>query len=688
MSPEQARGEPLDKRSDIWAFGCVLYEMLTGRPAFGGKNIDEILANVLNQVPDWSALAADTPQSTVKLLHKCLQKNADRRLHDIADARIEIEDADVPISLAAPQRRPGRPMIAIMTTVAAIAITLAAWGWLRSPKSPDVPAVKRLQIHLPDAAPGAWSMPQGFAHLLMALSPDGTRLAYVLQRQGATQLYLHELDKPAPSPIPGTEGAYGPFFSPDGRWIGYFAENKLKKIAVAGGEPIELAAAPNAFGGSWGTDGTILIAVDEGRRPTKVPENGGVPQPLPLTGQNYTRPDILPGGKAAIVSNPLLGVGVLSLETGEFRLLVAEAGGGRYMPGYLVFARPGVLLAAPFDLQRLAVTGPETVVLDAVRTDLEGAGGTPEPQAVFSRDGTLVYAQGGAPRKATRPVWVDRQGKVQPLGMPPRTYRTARLSPDGRFAAFIIADPRNDVWVQDLEHGTLTQRTFGAEPEGANWTPDGKRIVFGSRRNGKRAYSLARDGSSEPEPFLTEDGQAGFGSFSPDGKLVATLKGDPTTGLDIWVLSLKGPQIPQPFLRTRFTEAGPQFSPDGRWIAYGSDESGQYEIYVRPYPGPGVQHQVSTNGGVHVSWSRDGKELFYQNGRKFMSVAVNLSPEFRAASPYLLFEGPYATIDASPDGQRFLALEPVEAQIAPLTHLNIVLNWFEDVRRRVGSASR
>jgi serine/threonine protein kinase len=328
MSPEQVRGEPVDKRTDIWAFGCVLYEMLTGRPAFGGRNTDEILANVLNQAPDWSALSAEETGGIVKLLHKCLQKDADRRLHDIADARIEIDDTDVPVSLAAPQTRPGRSMIAIMATVAAIAITLAAWSWLRSPRSSEVPAVRRLQVRLPDEGQGEWSMPQGFGQLLMAISPDGRRLAYVLERQGVSQLYLHELDKLAPTRIPGTESAFGPFFSPDGRWIGFFAENKLKKFPVSGGEPIELATAPNAWGGSWGTDGTILFVIDEGRRPTKVPENGGVPQPITVIGQNsYTRPDILPGGKAAIVSNPLVGVGVLSLQTGEFRLLVAEAAG-------------------------------------------------------------------------------------------------------------------------------------------------------------------------------------------------------------------------------------------------------------------------------------------------------------------------------------------------------------------------
>ena len=402
---------------------------------------------------------------------------------------------------------------------------------------------------------------------------------------------------------------------------------------------------------------------------------------------NYTRPDILPGGKAAIVSIPLLGVGVLSLETGEFRLLVAEAGGGRYMPGYLTFARPGKLLAVPFDLDRLVVTGPETILIDGVRTELEGAGAASEPQSVFSRDGTLVYAEGGAPGESVRPVWVSRQGMAQPLDLPPRTYRAARLSPDGRFVALIIADPRSDVWILDLEHDKLTQRTFGAEPEALNWTPDSERITFGSRRNGKRAFWLPRDGNSEPEPFVTEDGQPAFGSFSPDGKLAVTMKGGPTTGLDLWVLSLKGPQIPQPFLSTRFTEAGGTFSSDGRWIAYASDESGRYEIYVRPYPGSGSAIRVSTNGGERASWSRDGRELFYRSGQKLMSVAVTLSPKFTAASPRLLFEGPYTSIDASPDGQRFLALEPVEAQIAPLTHLNIVLNWFSDVKQRIDSAS-
>ena len=683
MSPQQARGEAVDKRTDLWAFGCVLYETLTGRPAFNADTVEDILAAVMSREPDWSLLPAETPAPVVRLLHKCLEKNTNRRLHDIADARIEIEDVGTPAPTAISHKRRWPALLAI-AGVLALGITGTIWrGWLPGRTTLEAaPTVKRFQIRLPSGGPvdSALSMPLDLAQLSMAISPDGTRLVYVMERQKVLKLYLQEFDKSEPEPIAGTEGAYGPFFSPDGRWIGFFANNKLQKVAVSGGEPIELCAVPNAYGGAWGPDGTILVAADEGRRPTKVPANGGDPQPIVVIGRqgSFRRPDILPGGKAAIVSNPLSGVGVLSLETGDFRLLVADAGGGQYMPGYLVFARPGVLLAAPFDLERLALTGPESVVLEAVRTEREGT--SPQPHAVFSRDGTLVYAEGGAPKNDTRLVWVDRRGKVQTLGMPPRSYKTLSLSPDGRSLALIIGDPRYDLWFQDLESGTLTQRTFGAEPEQVTWTPDGKHIVFGSRRNGKRSFAVPRDGTSEPEPFP-------FGSYSPDGRLVATVQGNPDTGLDLWVHPVVGEKTLKPFLQTRFTEAGPRFSPDGRWIAYGSDETGQYEIYVRPYPGPGGKWQISTDGGVHVIWSQDGKELFYRNGPKWMSVAVTLKPEFTAGPPRLLFEGPYALVgsqsyDVAPDGQRFLVLEPVEKELAPVTYFNVVLNWFEDVKKK------
>jgi serine/threonine protein kinase/Tol biopolymer transport system component len=695
MSPEQARGEAVDRRTDIWGFGCVLYETLAGQSAFGGTDIESILAAVMNDDPDWNALPGDTPADIKRLLRRCLEKNVDRRLHDIADARIEIEDAAAP---AIPTRspKPRRWPLVALTGVTVAALLFAAWTWPRGTNSaPRANAnVIRSQIRLPQSGPlaSAASLPLGLAQLSLAMAPGGTHVVYVLEREGVTQLYLHPLDQWEPTAIPGTEGAFGPFFSPDGNWIGFFDDNKLKKVSVSGGEPIDLSDAPNPYGGSWGTNGRILFSPDEGRRPMWVSETGGTPEQIVIKNNqgSWRRPEILPGGKSAIVSNPMLGVAVLSLETGEYRVLVQGAGGGRYVPGFLVFARPGLLLAAPFDLERLELTGPEVAVLEDVRTASEGD--TAQPQATFSPNGTLVYAAGGAPKNLTRPVWVDRRGNVQPLAMPPRTYRTMRLSPDERFLAIIIADPRNDLWVHDLQRGTLTRRTSGLQPDRVNWTPDGERLVVGSRRGGmRRGFWMPRDGSSEPQPVK---GQPGIGSYSPDGQRVATGRGDPDNpqnGLDLWIVDPNGEQPAQPYLRTRFTEVGPEFSPDGRFIAYVSDESGQYEVYVRPYPVRDGKWQVSTNGGEEAKWSSDGKELFYRNGRQWMVAAVKLKPDFESEIPKLLFEGPYANVggasyNVSRDGRRLLLLEPVEPDLAPVTHLNVILNWFEHIRQKAGSA--
>ena len=686
MSPEQARGEVVGKRSDIWAFGCVLYEALTGRPAFHGKTIEDILSAVLCQEPDWTLLPPETPDDIVSLLRKCLEKDVHRRLHDITDARIEIERAGIPTPMATSQKH-GRPAFLLLTIAAVIAVSIAVWNFMRpaSPAPQAVPTVKRLEIRLPEANPlaRAWAMPLGLGQPSIAITPDGTRLVYVLERDGVTHLYLRGIDELQATPIPQTEGAFGPFFSPDGKWIGFFAGSKLKKVAVSGGDPIVLCDAPNPYGGAWGTDGTILFAPDEGRRPARVRETGGIAEPILVknSGGSFRQPDILPGGKAAIVSNPLRnGVGVLSLETGEFRLLVERAGGGRYAPsGHLVFARSGALLAVPFDVEKLELTGSETVILEGVRMEA----GPVVSQAAFSHDGTLVYAPGNIPANAVRPVWVDRRGNVQSLRMPPRSYGNFSLSPDGRQLAIVIPDPDRDLWVHDLERGTWTQLTSGIQVGSLRWW-DNTRVVFGWRANpAAQTFWIPSDGTGQPEPLTPHRFVAT--SLSPDRELLAGFRQDAVTGQDLWVLSLKGNQPPEPFLRTRFTEVGPDFSPDGRWIAYISDESGRYEIYVRPYPGPGGKWQVSTEGGEHVVWSHDGKEIFYRNAQKWMSAAVSLEPEFSADKPRLLFEGPYAMIgvqsyDVTADGQRFLVLEPVAQE--PVTHLNVVLNWFEELKRK------
>jgi Tol biopolymer transport system component len=689
MSPEQARGKAVDTRTDVWAFGCVLYETLTGRQAFRGETIQDTLAAVLAGAPDWSLLPADTPARVVRLLRRCLEKDPDRRVPDIAEARIEIADATVvkPIDVLV-----RRAAFATLTAVAAIVIALAVWNW-RPQAGPTTAApqtVRRLLIGLPGTQPlaRAASMPLGDGQASLAISPDGTRVAYVLEHDGVRQLYLHALDQLDGAPIPRTEGAFGPFFSPDGRWVGFFAENKVKKVAVSGGDPIDLSAAPNPYGGSWGTDGTILFAADEGRRPTTIREAGGATRPVAVKDDrgSWTRPQLLPGGKAAIVSH-VADVGVLTLDTGEYRVLVENAGDGRYAPsGHLVFSRAGALLAAPFDLERVAVSGPATVILEGIRME----GQLAVAQAVFSHDGTLIYVPGSAANDATSPVWVDRRGNVQPVGMPPRSYRSFSLSPDGTRLAIVIGDPNNDVWVQDLERGSLTRLTSGGNNVQPIWTADGKRVVFANNTGGVRTpFSVPADGSGEPERLFEDDHRGGVASFSPDGQLLTFNRRAPDTGLDLWVRSLNGTQAPQLFLRTRFTEVGSKFSPDGRWISYVSDESGQYEVYVRPYPGPGGKWQVSTQGGGEQMWSRDGSELFYRNGNRWMVVAVNLQPEFKAGTPQLMFEGAYvdvggASFDVTADGQRFLLLEPAEQ--SPVTHLNVVLNWFEEVKKKVAQS--
>jgi serine/threonine-protein kinase len=685
MSPEQARGKTIDKRADIWAFGCVVYEMLAGRRAFAGHTIQDTLAAVLVHEPDWSALPAGTPAGIATVLRRCLEKDPDRRLHDIAGARIEIQDAVVraPIAIRGPRRRSSLMLAGAGAVAIAVAFVVLNSLGPASPVDPASSTVRRLEIRLPAAGPlaRAWSMPLGVGQLSLAITPDGTRLVYVLERNGVTQLYLREIDQLEATPIPGTEGAFGPFFSPDGRWIGFFSGDKLKKVAVSGGYPIELSDAPSPQGGAWSTDGTILFAPDEGRRPARIRETGGIPEPVLIKNSagSFRQPDILPGGKAAIVSNPLLrSVGVLSLETGEFRPLVSRAGGGRYATsGHLVFGRAGALLAVPFDAKTLAVIGPESVIVEGVGMDPVGP---IVPQAVFSRDGTLVYAP-GAVTMGIRPVWVDRRGKVHPSGMPPRAYGEFSLSPDGRRLAIAIADLERELWVQDLERGVFTRLALGGP---IDWWDD-KRIVFDGGRGDPRAriFRVPSDGSAEPEPLTAQRFVAT--SVSSDQQLVAGFRQDPVTGQDIYVLALKGTQPPQPFLRTRFSEVGPRFSPDGQWIAYSSDESDRREVYVRPYPGPGGKWQISTEGGEEALWSRDGKELFYRNGQKWMSVAVTLEPQFTAEKPRLLFEGPYVNIggrsyDVTPDGQRFLLLEPLQRE--PVTHLNVVLNWFEELRRK------
>jgi len=407
---------------------------------------------------------------------------------------------------------------------------------------------------------------------------------------------------------------------------------------------------------------------------------------------SHRSPEILPSGKAVLftiwtgMGSENARIGVLSLETGEQRVLVEGGTNPQYASsGHLVYARTGGLLAVPFDLKRLEVTGPPVSVLEGVR--MHPASGTAEFSV--SADGALAYVRGGWSFGEHTLVWVDHRGAVEALPVSSRGYLSPRLSPDAQRLSVSIPGSNSGVWVYDTARGTLTRLTESTVNPRAIWTPDGKHLTFLAAPGGAlNIYWMPADGSSAAERLTTGENIQLPGSWSPDGQVLAFSEADPTTGWDIWVLKLGGARRPRPFLQTPYNEYAPAFSPDGRWLAYGSDESGRPEIYVRPFPGPGGKTQISTDGGVQPVWARSGRELFYRNADKMMAAAIEANPAFSAAKPKLLFEGHYEAstfsfepnYDVSPDGKRFLMVKGSEQESAA-TQLNVVLNWSDELRR-------
>jgi eukaryotic-like serine/threonine-protein kinase len=702
MSPEQARGKTVDRRCDIWSFGALLFEMLSGKQAFAGEDVSHTLAAVIMKDPDWSALPATTPASIQRLVRRCLSKDPKQRLRDIGDARIAIEETlagspdvgavrEPPLQSApTPIGRRALPW-ALAAVLALVLVALIIGNTLRQPLIPTRP-IARLLVNLPPADHLALGLTP-----VLAMSPDGTRLVYVGNRGGSRQLYVRPLDRFEATPIPGTEGAETPFFSPDGQWVGFFADGKLKKVSLSGGVVMTLCSAPENRGASWGPDDTIIFAPSITLGLFRVSAAGGTPRPLTFLdrkkGDLFHRwPEILPGNRAALFtistggSSDKARIGVLSLETGETTRLVEGGTYARYVPsGHLVYARAGELLAVPFDLKRLEVTGPPVTILKGVSMHpIAGAA-----QFSFSGDGSLAYVPGGSKVGERTLVWVDRDGAPQPLPAPQRPYLFPRLSPDGQRLAVSIQGANSGLWVYDLGRGTLSRLTESILPPRSNWTPDGKHVTFASAQSGAMdLYWTPADGSGAVERLTTSENFQVPGSWSPDGQVLAFSEADPTTGWDIWMLRLQGDRKPRPFLQTPANESGPLFSPDGHSVAYGSDESGRNEIYVRPFPGPGGKMQISSDGGTEPMWARNGRELFYRNGDKMMVTAVETQPVFAASRPKLLFEGHYETgigpfeagYDVSPDGQKFLMIKASEQEPAA-TQLNVVLNWSDELRR-------
>ncbi len=698
MSPEQAKGKRVDRRADIWSFGAVLYEMLTGRPLYTGETVSEILAQVIEREPDLTALPAATPRTIREALRRCLVKDAKKRLQAIGEARIGIEEylanpTDASMLMNAPAAavelptwRRGLPW-AVAGVALAVSLALLLFHGQDRRESAAPRGVKRLVLSVPPEAPPISLAPARG----LALSPDGNHLAYVGRLDTTRQLVLRSLSDLEVKPLAGTQGAFLPFFSPDGQWIGFFAHGKMKKVAVTGGVPLTLCNVADAAGASWAPDGTIYFVPGWVSGLYRVSAEGGRPELVTNTApekgeRGFLWPQVLPGGEAVLLT-VYTGGGIFddarilaySLKTGERRVLIEGGGDGRYVPtGHLLYVSGETILGVEFYAERLEVRSAPKPVLQGITLDAENGAAT----FAYAGDGTLVYVPGGRRLAQRRMVWVDRHGREEPLPAPLRPYDWPRLSPDGRRVAVTQEGDTYDVWLYHLERNTLSRLTFGLDDGRPTWFPDGQSIAFDSTREGANSiFRIAADGSGTVEQLTREDTLSAT-SISPDGRFLLYNRWDPPTASDIWLLPLAEGSPPRPLLQTPFYEEGAVFSPNGQWIAYESTETGQSEIYVRPFPGPGAKIQISTAGGDNPMWVRNGRELFYRAGRSWMVVDVALEPSFQAGSPRLLFEGPYrSNYDVSPDGQRLLVVRPEEQET--IRQLHVVLNWFEELRRLV-----
>jgi Tol biopolymer transport system component len=565
---------------------------------------------------------------------------------------------------------------------------VAVWN-LRRPAARGAHGRERLNITLPAMAPLV-----GEGLPVAALSPDGSRLVYVAAQGARSILYQRRLDRIDATPISGTEGAVSPFFSPDGQWIAFQAEGRLKKIAASGGQSVALCDAPQLRGGSWGPDNTILFAADLEGGLSRVSAAGGTPRVVTKlnssSGQTSHRwPQILPGGKAALFSTLTDSgreeereIAVVSLETGQSHTLLRGGNYPRYASsGHLLYAKGAQLMAAPFDLERLELTGAAVPVLENIRSSPNASG-----LAVFdvSSVGSLIYVP-ATDTAGKSLLWVDRKGQTRPASHSARAFGHPALSPDGKRLAAVIHGTDDDIWTCDLERDTWTRLTFESDNQEPIWSPDGKRIVFSSNRKGPfNLFVMLADGSAPPEQLFASENWIYPNSFSPDGALVAFSE-QTRSGYDIGLVAPARGASPRPFLATPLEELIPRFSPDGKWIAYVARESGHADIFVRPYPGPGAKVLVSSKGGDEPAWAPNGRELFYREGPRMMAVPIRTAPQFQAGVPEVLFEGlyepgnEYVNYDVSADGRRFVLVKGSETPL----QIVVVPDWFDELEARM-----
>jgi eukaryotic-like serine/threonine-protein kinase len=716
MAPEQARGAAVDKRADIWAFGVVFFEMLTGQRLFEGETVSDTLAAVLRQEIDWKLLPATTPQAIRSLLRRCLERNAKNRLHDIADARIVIdevlsgrnEEFLLPGATLSTARSPARR--ALPWTIAAGALALAATALFLRPEGRDAAdSAARPTSVLTVRLPAELSLPLDNRGLygqtgLIAISRNGRRIAFVAGPGDEPTLYLRDLDSSKVVPFDGTAGASSPFFSPDGRWIGYFSPGKLRKVAVEGGRPIDLADASLDRGGAWCPDGSIVFPSGVSSGLFRLPPGGGPPVELTTLdtahGERTHRwPAVLPGGKEVAFTVGRVGlpgdyesatIDAVDLATGRRRALFRGASMVRFTPdGHALLAREGQVLALPLAGANGAGTD------DAVQVVANVAGVAASGVLYFdvAEDGTLVYAESDPGANRLDLAWLTRSGALESLGLPPREYQGPKISPDGQRIAVTIGPSggrAGDVWIHERASGALTKLSF----EGRSWTPiwslDGRNITYSTitAAGGDEFRTRPAAGGAEPRTIRAfGEGRARQPvAWMPDGSLLAWEDaGNPAVGNVVYFPPGAGDQIP--IASTAAIEIQAAASPDGRFVAYSYDANGNGEIYVQPFPPTGSKWQVATGGFMPI-WSRDGREIYYLQGDSLMAVPVTTAGAFAVGAPHRLFDMPPTVLastdtttnfDVAADG-RFLVVRHT-SQESMAGHLVVALGWFETLRQ-------
>jgi serine/threonine-protein kinase len=721
MSPEQARGRSVDRRADVWAFGCVLYEMLTAQRTFGGETVTDVLGAIVHRDPDWDALPAETPRRIRALLHRCLRKDVNRRIQAIGDARVSIEEyledpeAAEAILDGGTSARPGWRAMAPWAATAILAVALIASLLSGGDGAAESPTL-RLDMAI-GVAEDLRDLSLGSS---LVLSPDGSQIVIATGTVQDSQLQIRRLDNTAATTLTGG-GAYNPFFSPDGSWVGFALANSLQKVPATGGTPLEITEVNRSRGADWGQDGDIVYAPSFDTGLMAIDADGGEPVQVSTldesTGEVTHRwPQILPGGRYVLFTAHTSGAGgfdgatikVVDRTNGEQTVVYRGGYYGRYAEsGHLLFVNDGTLFAAPFDLDALEIVGSTVPVAEEVADD-PGSGGA---QYDVSSNGILVHRRGNSGPGRYPAVWLTRDSETSTLLPEARTYVEARISPDGRLLAMTELNNENwDVWVYDLARGTRTRLTFSDGIEGpAVWSPDGSELIYSSDQDGSDdLWRKPADGSGDGVQLTHDDVQIFVSDWSSDGRYVLALRGGPADeaagwagGADIGYLDLEGAGDTEgelvPFLATPFQESEASFSPDGRWVAYQSNESGRTEVYVRPFPPAGGRWQVSDEGGSYARWAHDGSELYYRTDEGIMVVNVTTTGDsFSASRPRVLAAGNFmggftgiavggtnfADYDVAPDG-RFVMF-PRAGEEAPNVQLaRVVVNWFPELQRLV-----